>query len=266
MPYLNKDIPVIVVSSSILIFLFFLISIAYNIEIVVALMFVMPITVISSTGMVVSYKHKVTEDARSRDILPLRKKSIKQVAQREKSISLKEIPKSERIRIPKKPPKGVAKKPKKETLTEQVQQQLTQAELEEIKKTESEMDIEKQKVTCIVHKGPIEGNLYLCPHCKTFYCAKCAKTLKEKGEECWSCGKELDKPKEISQEQQKRLNSLNSLVSHYKIRLNALENRYRFKKEREDKLKFYEEKEKLMKDLERHTGYLEKYKRSLDLD
>jgi len=55
----------------------FLINISYNIEIVVALMFVMPITVISLAGMLLSYKYKVAEDARSREIPPLRKKSIK---------------------------------------------------------------------------------------------------------------------------------------------------------------------------------------------
>ena len=125
----------------------FLINISYNIEIVVALMFVMPITVISLAGMLLSYKYKVAEDARSREIPPLRKKSIKNQPKNKKG-----FPKNERVKIP--------KKPKKKKLTEQVQKQLTKAELEEIKKTESEIDIEKQKFTCIIHKGPIEGNLY----------------------------------------------------------------------------------------------------------
>ena len=38
-----------------------------------------------------------------------------------------------------------------------------------------------QEFFCIVHRGPIEGDNYLCPHCKTFYCVKCATALKEKG-------------------------------------------------------------------------------------
>ncbi|MFX1237482.1 MAG: PKD domain-containing protein, partial [Promethearchaeota archaeon] len=59
---------------------------------------------------------------------------------------------------------------------------------EELARTESEVDVQKQQFLCLVHKGPVEGvNIYLCPHCKAFYCRACVKALKEKGEKCWSC-------------------------------------------------------------------------------
>ncbi len=68
---------------------------------------------------------------------------------------------------------------------------LTAAELAEIQRTELEVDIEKKEVICIVHKGPIDGAIYLCPKCKTYYCFKCAQALKEKGEKCWSCESDI---------------------------------------------------------------------------
>jgi len=69
---------------------------------------------------------------------------------------------------------------------------LTEAEKQELAETESEVGVDAQKFICIVHKGPITGANYLCPHCKTFYCVKCAQALKEKGEKCWSCDHEIE--------------------------------------------------------------------------
>ncbi len=92
---------------------------------------------------------------------------------------------------PKKPKK--LKKPKKAAAGAAAVTALTKADKKEIAETEAEMGIEEQKFTCIVHKGPIEAaNIYLCPQCKTFYCTKCAAILKEKGEKCWSCEKEIE--------------------------------------------------------------------------
>ena len=64
---------------------------------------------------------------------------------------------------------------------------LTEIEKEELKRTESEVNVEKPKVLCVVHKGPIEGNIYMCPKCNTFYCVNCARILKMRGEKCWVC-------------------------------------------------------------------------------
>ena len=64
-------------------------------------------------------------------------------------------------------------------------------EKEELEQTESELGIEKSEFICIVHKGTIDGAVYICPNCKTFYCVRCANALKEKGEKCWSCESEV---------------------------------------------------------------------------
>ncbi|MHA1371934.1 MAG: hypothetical protein ACTSRA_19725 [Promethearchaeota archaeon] len=69
--------------------------------------------------------------------------------------------------------------------------ELTPEEKREIQQTESEMDIEKSKFICVVHKGTIDGAVYICPKCQTFYCVKCANVLKDKGEKCWSCENEI---------------------------------------------------------------------------
>jgi len=61
----------------------------------------------------------------------------------------------------------------------------------EEKKIESEIDIEKQKFICIVHRGVIRGAIYLCPTCETLYCNTCARVLNEKNEKCWSCNQEI---------------------------------------------------------------------------
>lgn len=68
---------------------------------------------------------------------------------------------------------------------------LSEEEKKELEKTESEVGVEKKEILCIVHKGPIDGTVYICPGCKSYYCYKCANALKEKGEKCWSCDAEL---------------------------------------------------------------------------
>jgi len=87
---------------------------------------------------------------------------------------------------PKKP-----KKPRKGRDESSANLALTAEEIEEVRRTELELDIEKPKFICIVHKGPIDGEIYLCPHCHTFYCEKCAKTLKLQDERCWACGNKI---------------------------------------------------------------------------
>lgn len=74
----------------------------------------------------------------------------------------------------------------------EVAKRLTPEELEEQHKTESEMGIEKKEFMCVVHKGAIDGPIYLCPNCHTLYCQKCATALKEEGELCWSCDTEIN--------------------------------------------------------------------------
>ncbi|MBN2153744.1 MAG: hypothetical protein JW839_19965, partial [Candidatus Lokiarchaeota archaeon] len=67
----------------------------------------------------------------------------------------------------------------------------TEKELEELRRTESEVTAQLELKTCIVHKGPIQGTNYSCPQCHVFYCLKCARSLAMQGEKCWSCGHEI---------------------------------------------------------------------------
>ncbi|MBN1801817.1 MAG: hypothetical protein JW891_09945 [Candidatus Lokiarchaeota archaeon] len=60
-----------------------------------------------------------------------------------------------------------------------------------LEKTEEEMVIEKNQFMCIVHRGAIVGTVYICPNCQAVYCQKCAKILRDKGEKCWSCKKDI---------------------------------------------------------------------------
>jgi len=117
---------------------------------------------------------------------------------------------------PKKPKKAVkGKAPIKFDMAEPAAAALTAAEIAEVRKTEKEVDVEKQKFICVVHKGPIEGDNYLCPNCQTFYCVKCAKALKEKGEKCWSCAGEI-KVAESKAEIQERVQELKTKLDSLK--------------------------------------------------
>ena len=91
-----------------------------------------------------------------------------------------------------KPKNKMQKPPKKNSKVDGSSTPLTAEEKKELAQTESEVDLEEQEAKCIVHKGPIDGTVYICPECKAYYCLKCAKYLKQKGESCWSCGNELN--------------------------------------------------------------------------
>jgi len=84
------------------------------------------------------------------------------------------------------------KKAQKLKEVEEIAPALTEKEREELEKTEKEVDLQEPSVKCIVHRGEIQRNIYLCPKCRAFYCERCAKVLKLKGEKCWSCGNEIE--------------------------------------------------------------------------
>ena len=69
---------------------------------------------------------------------------------------------------------------------------LSSHELEELRKTEAEVSVEKEHHICVVHRGKIVGAIYLCPKCETYYCMKCATVLKKKSETCWACNNEIE--------------------------------------------------------------------------
>ncbi len=73
---------------------------------------------------------------------------------------------------------------------------ITPAEAAETRKVEAEVDVEEQKIMCVVHRGVIDGNIYTCPKCKSFYCIRCAYVLIDRGENCWVCNEKfmLKKP------------------------------------------------------------------------
>ena len=85
------------------------------------------------------------------------------------------------------PPKQ-PKKPKTKGSAEKVKKSYQISE----DNTAAEVDIEEKEVICVVHKAPIVGTIYICPHCKTTYCYKCAKALQERGEKCWTCDQDLN--------------------------------------------------------------------------
>ncbi|MCP4760802.1 MAG: hypothetical protein GY870_03405, partial [archaeon] len=74
--------------------------------------------------------------------------------------------------------------------TKQLHQKLVKQE--EFKHVEAGITSYKEKRICIVHKGHITGLVYICPTCETYYCEKCAETLKGSGDKCWSCGEILE--------------------------------------------------------------------------
>ncbi|MEX2681844.1 MAG: hypothetical protein Q6373_009590 [Candidatus Sigynarchaeota archaeon] len=69
---------------------------------------------------------------------------------------------------------------------------MTSEDLAELKKTEQEVTAKLERKICVVHKGPIKGANYACPHCETFYCRNCVVALANAGEKCWSCGNKLE--------------------------------------------------------------------------
>ncbi|MFX1237804.1 MAG: NosD domain-containing protein [Promethearchaeota archaeon] len=65
-------------------------------------------------------------------------------------------------------------------------------EKEELEKTESELNIQEEEFKCLVHKGIIRRNVYICPYCRAFYCRDCVKALLDKGEKCWACHNDFE--------------------------------------------------------------------------
>ena len=61
----------------------------------------------------------------------------------------------------------------------------------ELEKTESELDIEEREYFYIIHKGIIDGAVYIYTNCRIFYCVRCAQAIKEKDDKCWSCNHEI---------------------------------------------------------------------------
>jgi hypothetical protein len=53
--------------------------------------------------------------------------------------------------------------------------------------TEKEVKVDVMEEKCIVCENKLQGTAYHCPHCSVKYCLRCASTLAERHEPCWSC-------------------------------------------------------------------------------
>ena len=63
------------------------------------------------------------------------------------------------------------------------------------KVTEEEVSISKEKKICLVCKGKVLGNAYICTGCETFYCMKCSEAISNLENACWACDEPIDKKK-----------------------------------------------------------------------
>lgn len=84
--------------------------------------------------------------------------------------------------------------PSKPTLEEKLK------ETKEIEKTKNELNIQEKQDFCQVHRGLLSGVSYICPKCKTKYCLKCARALKEKSEGCWVCFETISLDEDVKED------------------------------------------------------------------
>ena len=65
------------------------------------------------------------------------------------------------------------------------------------KLSEEEISIAKEKKICLVCKGPLTRNIYLCPDCNALYCTKCSSILSNLENACWACNAPFDESKPV---------------------------------------------------------------------
>lgn len=65
------------------------------------------------------------------------------------------------------------------------------------KMTEEEVSISKERKVCLVCKGNILKQVYVCPGCESFYCNKCYVALSKMENACWACDTALDETKPV---------------------------------------------------------------------
>ncbi|MFX0100042.1 MAG: hypothetical protein ACFFCS_10720, partial [Candidatus Hodarchaeota archaeon] len=54
------------------------------------------------------------------------------------------------------------------------------------------IDFYQSEHICIVHKGKIEGKVFICRNCNIFYCIRCKEAISKNENACWNCGEVLD--------------------------------------------------------------------------
>jgi hypothetical protein len=65
------------------------------------------------------------------------------------------------------------------------------------KLTEEEVMFYKEKKICLVCKGKLERDIYICPGCDALYCKKCSSALRNLENACWVCETSFDITKPI---------------------------------------------------------------------
>lgn len=63
------------------------------------------------------------------------------------------------------------------------------------KLNEEEISISKEKKICLVCKGKLSRQIYICPGCGAFFCCKCADALSDHENMCWVCQQPFDEAK-----------------------------------------------------------------------
>ncbi|MFX0100044.1 MAG: hypothetical protein ACFFCS_10730, partial [Candidatus Hodarchaeota archaeon] len=62
------------------------------------------------------------------------------------------------------------------------------------------IDFYQSEHICIVHRGIIEGKVFLCRNCNIFYCIKCKEAISKSENKCWNCNAILDDSLVIKEE------------------------------------------------------------------
>ncbi|MFX0099252.1 MAG: hypothetical protein ACFFCS_06685 [Candidatus Hodarchaeota archaeon] len=60
------------------------------------------------------------------------------------------------------------------------------------------IDFYQSKHICIVHRGVVEGKLFVCTRCNVFYCTQCKDAIAAAENRCWNCNDLLDKSLELN--------------------------------------------------------------------
>ncbi|MBD3254502.1 MAG: hypothetical protein GF383_05385 [Candidatus Lokiarchaeota archaeon] len=156
----------------------------FGMEIIIVILAIGSVATLSSYGI---YRYRTKK-------IQSKSKSSGQKELRSKKLLTHDFSESKKIEKKplKQPIEAKGKKLKEMDEAKSVPLSLTKQEKRELEKTEAEVDVKKDIIKCLVHRGPIKGSVYLCPNCQAHYCNRCAKVLKMKEETCWSCGSEIE--------------------------------------------------------------------------
>lgn len=64
--------------------------------------------------------------------------------------------------------------------------------------SEEEVTFHKEQKICLVCKGKLSREIYLCANCDALYCTKCSNALSDLENACWVCETAIDESKPVS--------------------------------------------------------------------